>query len=112
MEYLDKGKLTPPQRVIDETEEYRKDNDRLGVFIEDNVIRQPGHQVDMAEVYRRYQAWSRDRGEMMPMSGQAFTTRMKDRSDVDVYTVPGSRQSYLTDAALKDLIHIDWTGGS
>ncbi|UVG35138.1 DNA primase/polymerase/helicase [Microbacterium phage Cece] len=66
------------QRVKDAHEVYRKNEDRLGMFLEEEMEPHPTAEISIKAMYAPYQAWSEGRGERA-MSQIAFTRKLQDR---------------------------------
>ncbi len=65
-------------RVKDAAEMYRKNEDRLGMFLEEEMEAQPTAEISIKSMYTPYQTWSEGRGERA-MSQIAFTRKLQDR---------------------------------
>ncbi len=74
--------LNPPELVQAATEEYRKDEDMIGHFLDDYCITSPHAQVRASEIYSAYKSWCDEVGHKA-MSGTRFGKDMKDRFDCD-----------------------------
>lgn len=57
---------------------YRKNEDRIGMFLDEEITVVPGASVLTKIVYNTYKAWSEERGEK-PMSKIAFDRKLTDR---------------------------------
>ncbi len=64
--------------VFEAAEVYRKNEDRLGMFLEEEMVQAPDVSIDMRGMYQPYQTWSEGRGER-PMSQIAFSRKLMDR---------------------------------
>jgi P4 family phage/plasmid primase-like protien len=64
--------------VQDASEQYRKSEDRIGMFLNEETAEIAGAAVLLKDVYQVYRLWSDERGER-PMSQIAFTRKMRDR---------------------------------
>lgn len=80
------------QRVSEAAEMYRKNEDRLGMFLEEEMEQHPTSEISIKAMFSPYQAWSEGRGER-PLSQIAFTRKLQDRG-VQV-TGTGSRAMVL-----------------
>lgn len=70
-----------PCVVIDESvTEYKKSEDRLGIFFDDETDLAPGESVPVIDVHKRYTAWSNEREER-PMTSIAFTRKLGERGE-------------------------------
>jgi P4 family phage/plasmid primase-like protien len=66
-------------KIIDESgAEYKKSEDRLGIFFDDETDPTPGATVPVIDVHKRYTAWSNEREER-PMTSIAFTRKLGER---------------------------------
>lgn len=80
--------------VSEASAEYRKNEDRMGIFLENEFVMEPGAVTGVPEFYNVYQRWCDDRGEK-PMSLTALMKRIRERGhDVEV-TGTGSRRDTL-----------------
>lgn len=59
--------LNPPDEVRAATDEYRSEQDLVGMFITDCCVTGSGNRVRAAELYREYQRWATDSG-LRPVS--------------------------------------------
>lgn len=80
------------KRVYEAHEVYRKNEDRLGMFLEEEMEANPTSEIAIKAMYMPYQAWSEGRGERA-MSQIAFTRKLQDRG-IQV-TGTGSRAMVL-----------------
>lgn len=89
--------LTPPQQVRDATEQYRKDSDVLGMFIEQKLEEMPDRSrrgASAGQIYKTYCRWCEDNGEYAlnqtrfgnAMSERGFSKR-KDAGTVHYFGV-------------------------
>lgn len=69
--YLHAGRLYPPDRVADATDEHRDDMDPIGQFLEACVERREGWKVTGGELYAIYEAWCLESG-MKPFQQTTF----------------------------------------
>lgn len=79
-------------RVAEAHEVYRKNEDRMGMFLEEEMHADPTAEISIKGMYAPYQAWSEGRGERA-MSQIAFTRKLQDRGIQVVGT--GSRAMVL-----------------
>lgn len=79
-------------KVREAAEVYRKNEDRLGMFLEEEMEAHPTAEISIKGMYIPYQAWSEGRGERA-MSQIAFTRKLQDRG-VQI-TGTGSRAMVL-----------------
>ena len=52
------GMLRPPKRVIASTADYLESEDRIGRFLEDNVVIAPTERVKSVLIYTQYKHWA------------------------------------------------------
>lgn len=64
--------------VSDAAEMYRKNEDRMGKFIEEETVEAPGKTLPVDMLFSVYEAWSSKRSEK-PMSRIAFDRKLMDR---------------------------------
>jgi len=57
---------------------YRKNEDRIGIFLDEECVAGKDEKVTIKTLYSVYRVWSDDRGER-PMTQIAFTRKMNDR---------------------------------
>lgn len=77
IEWQDTG-LGKPERVSDATNQYLQAEDTLGMWLEDNVTRDPSAKTASTDVYRDFKRWAESAGEYV-MSQKRFTQAMKQR---------------------------------
>jgi putative DNA primase/helicase len=77
LEWQRKG-LAEPDEVTAATHAYRDDMDRLGDFLNDCCVMEPGAEVTNPDIRKAYGAWCERNGER-PMSATAFGMRLKER---------------------------------
>lgn len=65
-------------RVQEAAEVYRKNEDRIGMFLEEEMEAHPTAEISIKALYGPYQAWSEGRGER-PMTQIALTRKLQDR---------------------------------
>jgi putative DNA primase/helicase len=58
---------------------YRKNEDRLALFLEEETIKSEGSSITIKQLFFIYRAWSEDRGER-PMTQIAFDRKLRERS--------------------------------
>src|SRR4030095_1406839 len=76
--------LTPPQQVREATEQYRKDSDVLGMFIEQRLEQMPDKSQRGAvagQIYKAYCRWCEDNGEYV-LNQTRFGNAMSERGFV------------------------------
>jgi phage/plasmid-associated DNA primase len=62
------------------TENYRQDEDVIGGFIEERLIRGENHSAKAGFMYQAFKKWCEENG-MHPVSGKRFGVEMKARFD-------------------------------
>ena len=73
-------------KVVSEAADmYRKNEDRLALFLEEETIISEGANCTVKQLFLTYRTWSEDRGER-PMTQIAFDRKMRERS----YKIEGS----------------------
>ena len=81
MRYLNSSAIDPLgwcAVVKDAHDGYRKNEDRIGAFLEEETVESEGMGVKLTEVYGLYKAWSEVRGER-PLTQIAFQRKLLDR---------------------------------
>ncbi len=58
--------LTAPPAVLEATEQYRRDSDKISRFIADELEAGPGYEVKTADAYERYKSWCYRNGFQVP----------------------------------------------
>jgi P4 family phage/plasmid primase-like protien len=66
-------------RVSEAAEIYRKNEDRIGIFLTEETNESDGGSVPVKSLYTLYRMWSEDRGEK-PMTQIAFQRKLSDRN--------------------------------
>ncbi|MFZ2277036.1 MAG: phage/plasmid primase, P4 family [Prosthecobacter sp.] len=82
------SKLGAPCCVTGATSEYRKDQDTLGLFLDEHVVTVAGARTKKADLYMEYRLWATDNGQNYTMTKNTLTLRMKDRGFVELPTRP------------------------
>jgi len=77
MDWLRDG-LAEPDEVRAATEEYRGEQDRVGVFLVGRCVVGSGYRVKVSDLYTAYQEWARKGGEH-ELAGQAFGRTMMEK---------------------------------
>jgi len=72
--------LNPPDTVTKATNEYQKEQDLIGQFIDERCTTDSNARIKAGECYKAYQAWMEDMGHK-PFSGTRFGKEMKTRFD-------------------------------
>ena len=57
------GRLSPPQRVVDATEEYFEAEDALGRWLDERCVREPNAKSLTAELFNDWKLWAEAAGE-------------------------------------------------
>lgn len=70
--------LNPPVEVLGACDEYRKDMDIVGQWLDEHTEPAPGSLTPTADLYRAYQSWAKNSG-WHPMTRQAFGRRLAER---------------------------------
>jgi P4 family phage/plasmid primase-like protien len=71
----------PPCRTIDEaTENYIKEEDVIGQFLEERTAEAPYNTIQARALYDEYLQWAGGRGDKRTLSSQAFGRRMTERN--------------------------------
>jgi putative DNA primase/helicase len=65
--------------VLDASEIYRKNEDRMGLFLTEETVQSEGATVLIKHLYSQYRFWAEDRGER-PMTMTAFQKKLTERS--------------------------------
>lgn len=71
------GGLTEPAEVSEATASYRQEQDVIGVFLEEKIVRIPGIRVKASQLYTAYQAWCQASGEVT-MTQTMFGTTLAE----------------------------------
>lgn len=66
-------------RVSEAADVYRKNEDRIGIFLEEETKKSEGASVSVKSLYTIYRMWSEERGER-PMTQIAFHRKLSDRN--------------------------------
>lgn len=65
--------------VSDAAEMYRKNEDRIALFLEEELVAAAGATITVKQVFQLYRTWSEDRGER-PMTQIAFDRKLRERN--------------------------------
>jgi len=65
--------------VSEAAEMYRKNEDRIALFLEEETLRSEGATITVKQLFVIYRTWSEDRGER-PMTQIAFDRKMRERN--------------------------------
>jgi phage/plasmid-associated DNA primase len=57
---------------------YKKNEDRIGAFLEEGAREAPGENLNVGDLFRMYRLWSEARGER-PLTQIGFTRKLADR---------------------------------
>jgi hypothetical protein len=66
------------KHVLDATEEYKRSEDRMGLFLGEETKPMPGGSIAIKELFVHYRGWCEDRGEK-PQSMIAFGKRLEEK---------------------------------
>lgn len=88
IEWQDMG-LGKPERVSAATSSYLESEDTLGIWLEDNIMRDPHAKTQSGDVYRDFKRWAESAGEYV-MSQKRFVQTMRQRG-FDTKRVGGKR---------------------
>jgi phage/plasmid-associated DNA primase len=64
--------------VTEAAEMYRKNEDRIGLFLEEETVEGEDRETQLSGLYAIYRMWSEERGER-PLSTIGFTRKLNDR---------------------------------
>ena len=78
--------LKSPAKVIAAVEDYRRDEDVLQDFIEDNTTPEPGALLPHSALFSRYEIWAREGGLRYPLSKRALAKQLRAKRWEDVRT--------------------------
>ncbi|HYD87128.1 MAG TPA: phage/plasmid primase, P4 family [Vitreimonas sp.] len=78
-DYFERGGLSPPDEVQEETLAYRTDSDVIGRFIAECCTKAEGARTEFGELYDGFKLWSRDEGMKEPLSSNMVGRRLTDR---------------------------------
>jgi putative DNA primase/helicase len=70
--------LEPPADILAATDEYRKDSDVIGSFLDDCCDLAPTIEVSATDLYQAFKRWAKDNGEY-ELSQTAFGRRLDER---------------------------------
>jgi putative DNA primase/helicase len=70
--------LQPPEEVIQATEQYKTEMDRIGGFVGDCCVLSPTQTATAKDLYEAYERWCLENGEEI-LPKQAFGRRLSDR---------------------------------
>lgn len=74
--------LMPPKIIADAGNEYRKESDVLGLWIDELCDKNPDKKSDQKSIYDSYRDWCRD-GNFRPMVKAQFTRKLAERGISD-----------------------------
>lgn len=78
--YLEQGLGEIPHAVTEATEDYRNDNDLLGRFISERLVKEMGSRIKFTDAYDAYNDWRTRNGLDADRSDQKFfSTAMRER---------------------------------
>lgn len=79
-DFLDRGGLEPPPAVLAATEEYRQEEDSLGSYLADRIVRAPMASLKLTDMLKDYLAWCEEAGEYPTVkSAKKLASMLKDR---------------------------------
>ena len=92
MSYHEEG-LTPPPTVVDATEEYRKDMDVVGRWIEEKCVLDPAAKTATSQLYDNYKNWatSQTTDSRFVMAANRFGRDLAGREGIEPTKVDGMR---------------------
>ena len=73
--------LAVPKRIQAAVEEYRKDTDVFGTFLEEVTFEKSGHRLATSELYIYYDMWAKENG-YRPLNNRGFVGELRHRCDV------------------------------
>jgi len=91
-------RLSIPPVIVRDTAEYRRDEDIINLFLDENTSTDPDARCPRKDAYVRYQTWVRDSG-LKPMSRPNFNRRLLDKG---VGTVKRDGYEHWVGFALKE----------
>lgn len=71
--------LNPPPVVLQHVQEYRKESDLLGQFLEEFLVNDPTGEIVASEAYQLYHTNARNNGENWPMKANIFGRSLVQR---------------------------------
>lgn len=77
--YTKRG-LTEPESVTAPMKKYRKDNDVLEQFLEENCQKQDGVSIRLKDLHQKYKIWAKAQG-YVPLSIRKFTSKLEAHPD-------------------------------
>jgi putative DNA primase/helicase len=77
--YLKDGLPEDPEACKDATKEYRDDNDKLSIFIDECLQKEKGGSVGVNAVYTKYLEWCPGANESDPITQKYFSKSMVER---------------------------------
>ena len=93
LKWQEGGKLLhPPKSVINSTEEYRKEADYIGQFLETACLRQNGAKVNATDLYIAFTLWFKqtiNKSDRFTPSQKMFGTKLKAREEFGVTSSNG-----------------------
>jgi putative DNA primase/helicase len=79
LDWLDKGSLMPPDRVLATTDEYFEDQDTFGQYLAECCEFHEAFYAPSADLYRQYQQWSESVGEF-PLQRRRWLDQLVKRN--------------------------------
>jgi putative DNA primase/helicase len=71
--------LNPPASMVEDMDKYRKEQDTIGRFVEDEFIISDEHRTPKREAYNCYKRWAEDAGEHYVLTQAEFNEKMLER---------------------------------
>ena len=96
IEYQKVGYLKPPQSVLDQTSQYRKEEDIIGQFVDDCLVQVSGAKLRAREAFKTFEKWCSKTGHNAGTEtelGKSLGKRFKRDRD--------NKGNYYKDAGLK-----------
>jgi putative DNA primase/helicase len=69
--------------VHDASETYRRSEDRIGIFFNEETVEVPGAETRLKDIFYLYRSWSEERGER-PMTYIAFQRKIVERKELEI----------------------------
>lgn len=79
---MKKDGLKPPQFMSNDVNQYKEENDTLGQFTREWIIKTPHNKTLMKEVYLCYEAWCKENGSR-PMDSKSLNAELR-RRDMEI----------------------------
>lgn len=98
---LDTEGLNPPKSVMLATDEYRKSNDKIGRFIDEELVSGPGFTVPTMELYNRYRAWCEVNG-VLPESSENVKNELGMRMTITRMRIGTAQRTVVVGYKLRE----------